>query len=75
MHQRFQEPCEHSIDIPTPIETLFDQLLESRDFSVQGDEIISDFTLVRLGYNNILQTGVFNSDCNNVVKRKQLTNM
>ena len=48
---------------PTPIEALFEQLMDGRDYAVQGGEIILDSTMVSWGYNNIMQTGLFTSDC------------
>lgn len=51
------------MDALTSIGTLFNQLRDGSDFSAQGDEIVPVSTLVRWGYDNILQTGLFDSDC------------
>jgi len=39
----FRTPASTASMAFTPIETLFNQLLDGRDFSAQGDEIISNF--------------------------------
>jgi hypothetical protein len=44
---------------PTPIEELFTQLEEGRAFAIAGGDPISATAAIRLGYNLILATGVF----------------
>ena len=48
---------------PTPIEKLFTQLQEGQEFAQFGGESISDGQLVRWGYNNIKDTGLFDNAC------------
>ena len=48
---------------PTPIEKLFTQLQEGQEFAQFGGESISDGQLVRWGYNNIKNTGLFDNAC------------
>jgi hypothetical protein len=48
---------------PSAIETLFEQLEDGQSFASRGDETISDSQLVRWGYENVLQTGLFDRDC------------
>jgi hypothetical protein len=45
---------------PTPIEDLFLQLRDSQEFATKGNETISDSQLLRLCYDNINSTGLFN---------------
>ena len=47
---------------PTPIERLFNQLLDGRDYALQGKETITESTMVRWGYDIILATGLFTSE-------------
>ena len=47
---------------PTPIESLFKQLEDGKDFAEKGNESISDTQLIRWGYENIQNTGLFNAD-------------
>ena len=55
---------------PTPIETLFKQLKEGKEFAEEGGETISDGQLVRYGYDILTATGVFTKDCNKWRKKK-----
>lgn len=48
---------------PTPIETLYEQLIEGKAFAMKGNETINDSTLVRIGYNLIKSTGLFEVAC------------
>jgi hypothetical protein len=48
---------------PTPIEDLFEQLRAGRAFAIEGGDATSVQTQVRLGYNIIFKTGVFNQAC------------
>jgi hypothetical protein len=48
---------------PAPIEQLWKQLQDGQNFAQQGNEPISNETLARLGYENILATGLFDSSC------------
>ena len=45
---------------PTPIEDLFLQLRDGQEFATDGNETISDSQLLRLCYENINKTGLFN---------------
>jgi hypothetical protein len=45
---------------PTPIEDLFLQLRDGQEFATDGHETISDSQLLRLCYDNINKTGLFN---------------
>ena len=48
---------------PEPIATLFDQLKRGQEFAARGNEIIDDTQLIRWGYQNIKNTGLFNREC------------
>ncbi len=48
---------------PTPIETLYEQLVEGQRFAARGNEIIDNSQLVRKGYDIIKKTGLFEDDC------------
>ena len=48
---------------PTPIEELFKQLREGQEFAAKGGEDITESQLVRYGYDQIFNTGVFNEAC------------
>ena len=48
---------------PEPIATLFEQLKKGQDFAARGNEIIDDTQLIRWGYQNIKNTGLFNREC------------
>ena len=45
---------------PTTIEEIFIQLRYGQDFATDGQEKISDSQLLRLYYDNIRNTGLFN---------------
>jgi hypothetical protein len=45
---------------PTPIEDLFLQLRDGQEFATDGNESISDSQLLRLCYDNVNSTGLFN---------------
>jgi len=45
---------------PTPIEDLFLQLREGQEFATEGSETIDDSQLLRLCYDNVNKTGLFN---------------
>jgi hypothetical protein len=45
---------------PTPIEDLFLQLRDGQEFATEGKETISDSQLLRLCYDNVNNTGLFN---------------
>ena len=45
---------------PTPIEDLFLQLREGQQFATEGSETIDDTQLLRLCYDNVNKTGLFN---------------
>jgi hypothetical protein len=45
---------------PTPIEDLFLQLRDGQEFAADGNESISDSQLLRLCYDNVNSTGLFN---------------
>lgn len=47
---------------PTPIEELFKQLEEGQLYAASGGETIDDTQLMRWGYDNIDNTGLFDSD-------------
>ena len=48
---------------PTAIENLFKQLLDGQIFARQGGETISDSQFLRLGYDLVLATGLFEMSC------------
>jgi len=48
---------------PTPIETLYEQLIDGQQFALKGGETIHDSQLVRKGYEILEKTGLFNEDC------------
>jgi len=48
---------------PTPIETLYEQLVDGQQFAIQGGETIHDSQLVRKGYEIIVKTGLFIEGC------------
>jgi hypothetical protein len=48
---------------PAPIETLFDQLQRGVAFAAATGEPIADATVARIGYNQILRTGLFAEAC------------
>jgi hypothetical protein len=48
---------------PTPVEALFDQLTEGIAFAAAGDEALSDTQVLRIGYNLISKTGLFELPC------------
>ena len=48
---------------PEPIATLFDQLKKGQEFAARGNEVIDDTQLIRWGYQNIKNTGLFNREC------------
>ena len=56
---------------PTPIETLFKQLKEGKEFAEEGGETISDGQLIRYGYDILTATGLFAKDCNKWRKIKK----
>ena len=47
----------------TPIETLYEQLIDGQQFALRRGETIHDSQLVRKGYEIIGKTGLFNEDC------------
>ena len=47
----------------TPIEALFEQLKEGQEFATEGKEKIEDSQLMRLTYDSIKATGLFNDQC------------
>jgi hypothetical protein len=48
---------------PTPIENLFDQLKLGQEYAGEGGEPIDTRQLMRIGYNLIQQTGLFETSC------------
>ena len=48
---------------PTPIEALWEQLKEGQEFATEGQEAIANSQLMRLSYDNIKNTGLFNDQC------------
>ena len=48
---------------PTPIESLFEQLKEGKEFANEGSETIENAQLMRMSYDNIKATGLFNDQC------------
>ena len=48
---------------PEPIDTLFEQLKKGQEFAARGNEVIDDTQLIRWGYQNIKNTGLFNREC------------
>ena len=48
---------------PAPIESLWEQLKEGKEFSTEGQETLSDAQLMRLAYDNIKNTGIFTEEC------------
>jgi hypothetical protein len=48
---------------PTPIQTLFAQLEDGISYAAAGNEILSEPTVLRLGYNLILDNGLFDLPC------------
>jgi hypothetical protein len=48
---------------PSPIEALFDQLQRGVTFAAATGEPIADATVARIGYNQILRTGLFGDAC------------
>ncbi len=48
---------------PTPIETLFNQLKEGKEFAQKGHERFENSQLMRLAYDNIKATGLFDVQC------------
>ena len=45
---------------PTPISDLFQQLNDGKESTEEGNEIINDSQLLRLCYNNVHASGIFN---------------
>jgi hypothetical protein len=45
---------------PTPIQDLFLQLRDGQEFATDGDESLSESQLLRLCYDNVDNTGLFN---------------
>jgi hypothetical protein len=48
---------------PTPIETLYEQLVDGQKFAAKGNEVIDDSQLVRKSYDIVKKTGLFEDDC------------
>jgi hypothetical protein len=48
---------------PTPVEALFNQLTEGIAFAAAGDEALSNTQVIRIGYNLISKTGLFELPC------------
>ena len=57
---------------PTPIETLYEQLIDGQQFALKGGETIHDSQLVRKGYEIIGKTGLFNEDCKEWRKKQKM---
>ena len=51
------------MDTPEPIATLFDQLKNDQEVAARGKGTIDDSLLIRWGYQNIKNTGLFNREC------------
>ena len=62
-HAKNEESMKQPWTPPEPIDTLFEQLKQGQEFAAKGKEIISDSQLVRWGYQNIKNTGLFNREC------------
>ena len=56
---------------PEPIATLFEQLKKGQEFAARGNEVIDDTQLIRWGYQNIKNTGLFNRECEKWRKKTQ----
>lgn len=48
---------------PTPIEDLFDQLADATTFAIAGNAAIGNTNVIRVGYNLIAATGLFDLAC------------
>jgi hypothetical protein len=48
---------------PTPVEALFNQRTEGVAFAAAGNEALSDTQVIRIGYDLISQTGLFEMPC------------
>ena len=48
---------------PDTIETLFEQLTTGQKFAIQGGESCDDTLIIRWGYENIHNTGLFDTPC------------
>ena len=48
---------------PFPVEALYRQLRKTKKFAEDAGEVISDTVLIRSGYNNIENTGLFSHTC------------
>ena len=48
---------------PSPIENLFEQLREGIAFALAGGEILAPTSVIRIGYNLIVATGLFATAC------------
>ena len=57
---------------PTSIEALFKQLKEGQEFVTEGKETIQDSQLMRLAYDNIKATGLFENQCRDWRKKSIL---
>ena len=55
---------------PSPIESLYKQLSDGKDFAAETGEEISDSQLVRYGYDNIVATWLLSTDCGKWRKMK-----
>ena len=56
---------------PQPIEDLFEQLKKGQRFAKKGNETIHDTQLVRWGYQNIRNTGLFDRACEKWRKKEK----
>ena len=70
-HAKNEENMKQPWTPPEPIDTLFEQLKQGQEFAAKGKEIISDSQLVRWGYQNIKNTGLFNRECEKWRKRTE----
>ena len=55
---------------PTTIEILFEQLTDGQEYALVGAEVLHDDQLVRWGYENIKNTGLFTHKCQKWRERK-----
>ena len=68
-HTKNEESMKQPWSPPEPIDTLFEQLKKGQEFAAKGNETISDSQLMRWGYQNIKNTGLFNRECEKWRKR------
>ena len=58
-----EERMKQAWNPPTPIEELYKQLRDGQKFAKKGGEDITDSQLVRIGYDQVYKTGLFDKAC------------